>query len=61
MRLEPFKVIYQLIVAELDDAGNIIAEHPQPPATLYRPQFAELAERVEATMAAGVNGRPDAG
>jgi hypothetical protein len=61
MNLEPFKVIYQLVVVEKDDAGNVIAEHPQPPATLYRPHFGELAERIEATMAAGVNSQPDGG
>ncbi|MGI8801056.1 MAG: hypothetical protein ACR2KV_02635 [Solirubrobacteraceae bacterium] len=56
MKLEPFKVIYELVVVEKDDDGNVIAEHPQPPATLYPPHFGELAERVEATMAAGVDG-----
>ncbi len=49
--LEPLKVVYQLIVAEKDEAGNIVAEHPQPPLTLYRPQFGELERLIEATMA----------
>jgi hypothetical protein len=48
---EPLKVIYQLIVAEKDGDGDIIAEHLQPPVTLYKPQFAELEERIAATMA----------
>ena len=51
MRLEPLKVVYQLIVVEKDDEGNIVGEHPQQPVTLYRPQFGQLEERVNATMA----------
>jgi hypothetical protein len=48
---EPLKIIYQLIVAEKDADGDIVAEHLQQPVTLYKPQFAELEERIAATMA----------
>jgi hypothetical protein len=50
LNLEPLKIVYQLVVIEKDDDGNIVAEHPQEPATLYPPQFGELEERVKATL-----------
>lgn len=51
MSFEPLKVVYQLVVIEKDDAGNIVGEHPQEPATLYPPQFGDLEQRVQATLA----------
>lgn len=51
MSLKPLKVVYQLVVGEYDDDGNLTGEHAQEPATLYAPQFGELGKRVEALMA----------
>lgn len=50
MSLEALKVVYQLVVIEKDDDGNIVGEHPQEPVTLYPKQFGELEERVEQTL-----------
>jgi hypothetical protein len=60
MNLKPLKVMYQLVVGEYDDDGNLIGEHPQAPATLYAPQFGELEQRVAATMATAPIERSDA-
>jgi hypothetical protein len=60
MNLRPLKVIYQLVVGEYDEDGNLVGEHPQPPATLYAPQFGELEQRVAATMATAPIERSDA-
>jgi hypothetical protein len=49
--LEALKVVYQLVVIEKDDDGNIIGEHPQEPVTLYPKQLGELEERVQQTLA----------
>jgi hypothetical protein len=51
LTIEPLKVVYQLVVIEKDDDGNIVGEHPQEPVTLYPPQFGELEQRVRATLA----------
>ena len=51
MSLEALKVVYQLVVIEKDDDGNIVGEHPQEPVTLYPKQFGELEQRVETTLA----------
>jgi hypothetical protein len=48
--IEALKVVYQLVVIEKDDDGNIIGEHPQEPVTLYPKQFGELEQRVETTL-----------
>jgi hypothetical protein len=59
--IEALKVVYQLVVIEKDDDGNIVGEHPQEPVTLYPTQFGELEERVRATLASTpvyVNGAP---
>ena len=61
MTIEPLKVVYQLVVIEKDDDGNIVGEHPQEPVTLYPPQFGELEERVRTTLSSTpvyVNGAP---
>jgi hypothetical protein len=50
MTYKPLKIVYQLVVAEENDEGNIVAEHVQPQQTLYAPQFGELESRIEATM-----------
>ena len=50
MSVEALKVVYQLVVIEKDDDGNIVGEHPQEPITLYPPQFGELEERVKSTL-----------
>jgi hypothetical protein len=51
MSLDALKVVYQLVVIEKDDDGNIVGEHPQEPVTLYPKQFGELEERVQRTLA----------
>jgi hypothetical protein len=61
MNLKPLKVVYQLVVGEYDEEGNLVGEHPQPPATLYAPQFTELEHRVAATMATAPIERADGG
>jgi hypothetical protein len=61
LTIEPLKVVYQLVVIEKDDDGNIVGEHPQEPVTLYPPQFGQLEERVQTMLASTplyVNGAP---
>ena len=61
MSVEALKVVYQLVVIEKDEDGNIVGEHPQEPVTLYPPQFGELEERIKTTLASTpvyVNGAP---
>jgi hypothetical protein len=61
LSIEALKVVYQLVVIEKDDDGNIVGEHPQEPVTLYPPQFGELEERVTTTLSSApvyVNGAP---
>jgi hypothetical protein len=61
LSIEALKVVYQLVVIEKDDDGNIVGEHPQEPVTLYPPQFGELEQRVKTTLASTpvyVNGAP---
>jgi hypothetical protein len=63
LTIEPLKVVYQLVVIEKDDDGNIVGEHPQEPVTLYPPQFGQLEEHVQATLASTpvyLNGAPAA-
>ena len=61
MSVEALKVVYQLVVIEKDDDGNIIGEHPQEPVTLYPKQFGELEQRIQTTLSSTpvyVNGAP---
>jgi hypothetical protein len=51
LSIEALKVVYQLVVIEKDDDGNIVGEHPQEPVTLYPTQFGELEQRIETTLA----------
>jgi hypothetical protein len=61
LSIEALKVVYQLVVIEKDDDGNIVGEHPQEPVTLYPTQFGELEQRVKTTLESTpvyVNGAP---
>lgn len=50
MRIEPFKLVCELIVALKDDDGNVVGEQKAADMVVYAPHLDEIREKVEAIM-----------